>query len=235
MPTESRSRPTAAYSTPIRSYDPEVIIVDDAHASENYIADLWTVRIRRFEEKDETLFRAVAGVLKQVLSETNYARMTGESHSIEDVTWADKISTPQLADIQNELRPTIAANMGQGEQLWAWSMISDHLIACQVYVSSSEVLIRPLIPPTWTHAPFANATQRIFMSATLGGGGDLEHLTGRSGIKRLPIPEGWDRQGIGRRMFVFPEKSLKESETTNLRRKLMEMSGRSLVLPDQSA
>jgi superfamily II DNA or RNA helicase len=48
--------------------DPEVIVVDDAHASENYIADLWTVRIRRFEEKDETLFRAVAGVLKQVVS-----------------------------------------------------------------------------------------------------------------------------------------------------------------------
>src|SRR5882762_7451987 len=62
--------------------DPEVIVVDDAHASENYIADLWTVRIRRFEEKDETLFKAVAGVLKQVVSETNYARMTGESRSL---------------------------------------------------------------------------------------------------------------------------------------------------------
>jgi hypothetical protein len=156
--------------------------------------------------------------------------MTGESRSLDDVAWVDKIATPQLADIQNELRATIAANIGQAEQRWAWSMISDHLIACQVYVSSSEVLIRPLIPPTWTHAPFADATQRIFMSATLGAGGDLERLTGRPRIKRLPIPEGWDRQGIGRRMFVFPEKSLNESETADLRRELMGMSGRSLVL-----
>jgi len=95
------------------------------------------------------------------VSESNYARMTGESRSLDDVAWVDKIATPQLADIQNELRATIAANIGQAEQRWAWSMISDHLIACQVYVSSSEVLIRPLIPPTWTHAPFADATQRI--------------------------------------------------------------------------
>ena len=142
------------------------------------------------------------------MSESNYARMTGESRSLDDVAWVDKIATPQLADIQNELGATIAVNIGQAEQRWAWSMISDHLIACQVYVSSSEVLIRPLIPPTWTHAPFADATQRIFTSATLGAGGDLERLTGRPRIKRLPIPEGWDRQGIGRRMFVFPEKSL---------------------------
>jgi len=45
----------------------------------------------------------------------------------------------------------------------------------------------------------------------------LERLTGRPRIKRLSIPEGWDRQGIGRRMFVFPEKSLNESETADLR------------------
>lgn len=68
------------------------------------------------------------------------------------------------------------------------------------------------------------------MSATLGAGGDLERLTGRPKITRLPIPEGWDRQGIGRRFFIFPEKSLNEAESLNLRRSLMKAAGRSLVL-----
>lgn len=68
------------------------------------------------------------------------------------------------------------------------------------------------------------------MSATLGAGGDLERLTGRPKIKRLPIPEGWDRQGIGRRFFVFPEKALKEKEVVKLQRALMTAAGRSLVL-----
>jgi hypothetical protein len=68
------------------------------------------------------------------------------------------------------------------------------------------------------------------MSATLGAGGDLERLTGRPRIKRLSIPAGWDRQGIGRRYFLFPEKSLNEEETLQLRRDLMLKAGRSLVL-----
>src|SRR5262249_11347827 len=136
-----------------------------------------------------------------------------------------------------ELRAAIAENIGEGDQKYRWRMIRDHLNACQLYVSSSEIMIRPLIPPTWAHAPFANATQRIFMSATLGAGGDLERLTGRARILRLPIPEGWDRQGIGRRFFIFPDKSLKERQVTALRRDLMTAAGRSLVLTpsDKSA
>ena len=210
--------------------DPEVIIVDDAHASENYIANTWTLRINRFEENDEVLFKGVAGVLRGVIDDTNYRRLTGDWNSVDDATWVDKISTPQIAAIASELHAVIAANIGESEQRYPWRMISNHLKACQIYVSSSEVLIRPLLPPTWDHAPFAGATQRIFMSATLGAGGDLERLTGRPNIKRLPIPEGWDRQGIGRRFFIFPEKALKEKEVGELRRSLMMAAGRSLVL-----
>lgn len=208
--------------------NPEVIIVDDAHAAENYIASYWTVSIRRSD--DETLFMAVTAVLKGIITENNYARLTGKPSSVEDVTWVDKVPTLTLADIADELRVAIDEHVGETKQRYAWSVIANHLRACQLYVSSSEVLIRPLIPPTWTHAPFASATQRIFMSATLGGGGDLERLTGRSNILRLPIPEGWDRQGIGRRFFIFPEKSLKENECLELRLSLMTAAGRSLVL-----
>ena len=210
--------------------NPEVIIVDDAHAAENYIATQWTVRISRFLADDENLFKAVASVLKGALSDSNYIRLTGDWQSIDDVTWVDKVPTHKLAQITGELRVAVSENVGDGPQRFAWSMLADHLCACQLYVSSSEVMIRPLIPPTWAHAPFAGATQRIFMSATLGAGGDLERLTGRSKITRLPIPEGWDRQGIGRRFFIFPEKSLTDTESIKLRRSLMKAAGRSLVL-----
>ena len=91
-------------------------------------------------------------------------------------------------------------------------------------------MVRPLIPPTWTHAPFTSARQRIYMSATLGAGGDLERLTGRRSIMRLAVPAGWDRQGIGQRYFVFPGMSLGESDAVKLRRDLMRRAGRSLVL-----
>lgn len=214
--------------------DPDIIIIDDAHAAENYIASQWTMRISCFDECDETLFKAVAGVLKGVLSESDYTRLTGGWQSVDDASWVDKVPTHKLIEIADELRVAISENVNGTYQKYAWRMLADHVRACQLYVSCSEVLLRPLIPPTWSHAPLANATQRIFMSATLGAGGDLERLTGRPNIKRLPIPEGWDRQGIGRRFFIFPEKSLNDEDTLKLRRQLMRKAGRSLVLtPNQ--
>ncbi|MFJ5391141.1 DEAD/DEAH box helicase [Pectobacterium sp. CHL-2024] len=209
---------------------PDIIIVDDAHAAENYIASQWTMRISRFEPNDKTLFNAISGVLKSILTNNNYARMTGNWHSVEDANWVDKIPTNKVAEIADELYAVISENIDDTNHRFAWNMLANHINACQLYVSSSEVMLRPLIPPTWSHSPFANATQRIFMSATLGAGGDLERLTGRHNIQRLPIPDGWDRQGIGRRFFIFPEKSLNEADTLALRHALMQKAGRSLVL-----
>jgi len=210
--------------------NPDVIIIDDAHAAENYIGQLWSVRFSRFDEDDAPRFVGVASALKPMLNPTNFARLFSDWDSLADKLWVDKIPTEQLAAHADELRDAIAANVVDGEQRFAWQMIEPHLEACHVYVSSSEILIRPLIPPTWSHGPFEDATQRVFMSATLGAGGDLERLTGRTEITRLPIPEGWDRQGIGRRFFVFPGLSVDEEEFARLRRHLMRIAKRSLVL-----
>jgi hypothetical protein len=45
--------------------DPEIVIVDDAHASENYIASQWTLQIRRFDEDNEALFKVHAAHLRR--------------------------------------------------------------------------------------------------------------------------------------------------------------------------
>lgn len=210
--------------------NPDIIIIDDAHAADNYMASQWTLRVSRFEPEDKALFTAMASVLKSVLPLHNYNRLTGDWQGVDDISWVDKIPGHLLTKIAAELKVTITENIGDTDHRYPWRMLANHLHACQLYVSSSEIMLRPLIPPTWSHGPFAAAKQRIFMSATLGAGGDLERLTGRPRIMRLPIPEGWDRQGIGRRFFLFPEKSLSEEQTLQLRRDLMHKAGRSLVL-----
>jgi hypothetical protein len=96
--------------------------------------------------------------------------MNETNHTSDDLSWADKLPTDKLADISQELRVAIDSNIANAEERFAWSMIANHLKACQLYMSVNEILIRPLIPPTWVHAPFSNAKQRIFMSATLGSG-----------------------------------------------------------------
>lgn len=218
--------------------DPDIIIVDDAHAAENYIGEMWTVRVQRTKQPNRALFEALTGVLRPHLDAYDFSRLTGRwDGNLEDRRWVDKLPTPIFAEVADELTAVIDAHADELDIRWAWSMIRSRLAACHFYISATELLIRPLLAPTWLHAPYQNARQRIFMSATLGAGGDLERLTGRRSIKRLQVPDGWDRQGIGRRFFIFPDSALEADDVATLRHELMRRAGRSLVLvpSDQQA
>jgi len=85
---------------------------------------------------------------------------------------------------------------------YSWQMLRDSLHACHLYVSKRAILLRPLIPPSGTHPPFASAKQRIYMSATLGAGGDLERYWAMSNSSH-PVPSGWDQQGIAAGFLFF--------------------------------
>jgi hypothetical protein len=80
---------------------------------------------------------------------------------------------------------------------YAWPLIQGRITSCVFLASSHGVTIRPLVPPTHTHAPFANAKQRVYMSATLGGGSDLQRSYGveKTSIIRATSPQ-WGRRYI---------------------------------------
>jgi hypothetical protein len=83
------------------------------------------------------------------------------------------------------------------------------------------------------HKPFKNVKQRLYMSATLGVSGELERIMGVENIKRLPIVNGWDKKGLGRRFFVFPQVSFDDEELDEVFLKATELVERTLVLvPD---
>jgi len=209
--------------------NPQIIVIDDAHAAENYIASMWALKVSRFDHA--TLHTALTNLLKPYLGHTEYTRLCGTWSDIEDATWVDKLPTPDFMSIHDEFVSLVDTHVTPGSDIsHPWRLLREHLSACQLYLSSQDILLRPLIPPTWSHAPFIGAKQRIYMSATLGAGGDLERLTGRSIIERIPVPGDWEKQGIGRRYFMFPGMSLHEEEIAELRTKLMQMAGRSLVL-----
>lgn len=209
--------------------DAEVIIIDDAHAAENYIASMWSVLISRINQDHEPCFKALIAAIKPHIDDSTYYKL--RSTRDENNGWVEKIPSPILADAAGDIRAVLDEHtQGLHDIHFPWSLIRDNLHACHFYFNESEILIRPLIPPTWTHKPFANARQRIYMSATLGAGGDLERLFGRRSIHRIAVPEGWDRQGVGRRLFLFPGLSLDDKECGRLRLDLMQLTGRSLVL-----
>jgi hypothetical protein len=68
------------------------------------------------------------------------------------------------------------------------------IASCVSLASSQGISIRPLVPPTHTHDAFARATQRFYMSGTLGGGSDLQRSYGveKISIVRAKSPH-WGR------------------------------------------
>jgi len=208
--------------------DANLIIVDDAHAAENYIAKMWSLEIKRSTVLHESLSKFLASYIDAQA----FSRMTGDWNGPADAMWVEKLPTPQVDQIAPELAAIIDSHATRDEPdlYYTWSILREHLDACHIYLGANEILIRPLIPPTSTHTPFNNASQRIFMSATLGSGGDLERLSGRRKIDRLPAPEGFQTAGVGRRFFIFPTLSLTSEETDALRLGMQEVAGRSVIL-----
>lgn len=213
--------------------DPNLIVVDDTHSAENYIAAMWSLNIH----SGTVLHAALAEYLRPHVKPQEHSRLVGEWSDPSDSTWVEKLPTTLADEISSDLVSLIDAHAGRDNPdiHFSWSVLREHLDACHIYLSSNEILIRPLIPPTSTHKPFAAATQRLYMSATLGGGGDLERLTGRQNIERLPAPTDFQMAGVGRRFFIFPSLSLTEEGTAALTVKLQQRAGRSVVLTTSSS
>ena len=212
---------------------PQTIVVDDAHAAENYIADMWSLRIVR--STHEPFFRSFISALQGCFTETDHQRLLSGNEEHWDATWIEMVPVPKLVPIAPRIEALLDEHCVDGDHPYAWSCLKGRLAACNVFVSPREILIRPLVPPTFTHAPFADARHRIYMSATLGAGGDLERITGRRNIHRVRPPQGYERQGVGRRLFLFPGRSLEEEATQDLVNEVAAKSGRALYLVPSEA
>lgn len=211
--------------------EPDFVLLDDAHSAENYIAANWSLDIRRDEH--EALFSVLVNVLADVLSAEDLAAIEGTADESWDRTRVQKVPTPALLGRLTNVRDVLDEHCDSGDLKYRWIQIKDHLDACHLYVAPSSILIRPLIPPSWAHMPFAGAKQRVYMSATLGAGGDLERLTGRPSVHRLEPLEAYEKRGVGRRFFIFPECSLEKDACAALVTDLVNLVPRALYLvPD---
>mgnify|MGYP005815209235 CR=1 FL=1 len=213
--------------------DAQVLIFDDAHAAEQPVASAWSATI----ERSQPLYADLVALLANGLDPLVVDRLRNDNLDPRLKAATYLVSPRGVATNAPALEAALSAAVTNGtgpeNLVYSLSMLQGHVDRALVYVSHRAILIRPLIPPTSTHDAFASARQRVYMSATLGQGGELERAFGRATIKRIPVPRGWDRQGSGRRFFVFP------SVTTDLReqeevdawvRHLLESVGRCLVL-----
>lgn len=206
--------------------DADILILDDAHASENYISNYWTLNINRFSNNE--LYKNLVELISHKITTIDRIKMLGKEENI-DYGWVEKLSTKDFFELKEPIIQLLNNKCTEGDLYFSWKAIKDNLHACHFYMSSTSIIIRPIIPPTSTLTTFSKPKQRIYMSATLGIGGDLERLTGIEKIHRLPVPSGWDIQGVGRRFFIFPE-MITEKKIKDFLEDIIKISNRSVYL-----
>jgi hypothetical protein len=207
----------------------QAVILDDAHAAENYVADHWTVTIDRQDMADE--YGEVARLLGPAVDHRTAALMLGGEPGGMDRSAVELVPLPRWWPLSDGLRELLDECVEDTDEWYAWTdYVRDGLAACCVLVSAQEIVIRPLVPTTRNHVEFAGATQRLYMSATLGDGGELERIFGVRAITRLPVPDEWERRSTGRRLFLLPAASLRPNELDSLVVDAVQGAGRALVL-----
>jgi len=208
--------------------DADILIFDDAHSADSYISQFWSIIIER--EHDKNLYMDIANILKKIINDIEYERMINGYTNNADREWVDKIPMNDFNSISEEIVLRLKEEELEYANDVAFKNIGDYMHACNMFISASTIIIKPLISPTQTFRPFFNVTQRIYMSATLGESGELERIIGVDNIKRIGIPRGWDKQGFGRRFFIFPDAKFSKGETEKFIIELMKREKRSVVL-----
>lgn len=244
-----RLRYTSAQSVAVTTYwsifnsnpplsDAQLLILDDAHAAEGAVAGPWSITIERREDAYLPIIEALAPTLDPLV----VARLTDSvgGKYASDIYLASAVGVAGQAAVLAELmRRAVDAKAVSQHTRYAMRFVESHFDRMLVYVSRRAIVFRPFIPPTATLAAFDGAQQRLYMSATLGEGGELERTFGRRKIQRLPVPSGWDRRGNGRRFFAFPESTTDLAENADERQayiqQVISKFGRAVVLaPDNS-
>lgn len=188
---------------------PGFLILDDAHAAETYVAGAWSLSIER--KKFEDTFSAVVELFRGILPSSFQSRLEHAAVTDHALNF-ELVSSEDFAAREKEFTEILDARLnpdGDKDTFFRWQMIKNHLQACNLFLSPTGLLLRPMIAPTWDSQHFASPKQRLYMSATAGISGDIERMFGRSGIARIGTPAMFKQRAVGRRLFLFPDAAMK--------------------------
>jgi hypothetical protein len=216
------------FSSPSYIDDAHTLILDDAHAGEGPVSGHWTLVASRHEHPD--LFFAIWDVVADL-----FPREFARSVEKDDLDPFDRRRVEMaipfgLVSRETEILDVLDTYAVDGDPMFAAKALRPAVARCLVFASWAEIAIRPFIPPTASHAAFAQPTQRIYMSATLGLGGELERAFGIEKIERVPVPKGWQPSSAGRRLILMPGASMAPGDADRVIGEIVKGQPRTLAI-----
>ena len=176
------------------------VIIDDAHAAIATTRSQLALSLPRENDGYRQLLELFAGDLKEQ-STNGYLDVLDERRGlpmrVPFWAWREKL---------DRVIPILRAESVEGRPLfWSWDGVSEHLALCRAVFSEREVTITPLCPPIEHVTSFAEAKQRVFLTATLADDSVLVTDFGANSesiAKPItPVTAG----DIGERMILAPQ------------------------------
>lgn len=189
------------FNTNPRFHDAQTLLFDDAHAAENYVAEAWSLSILH----DEGVYAAFLAEVSDSLDTDLVTRLSQPKSATSGFDSDVRLIPTSVIDHHSAAIEALFSEALTDNRRFSLSWLKDNLRSCCFYISGRSLYVRPMIPPTSSHAAFTDPDQRLYLSATLGGAGELERAFGVARIQRVPVPDEWSRSGSGRRFFVFPD------------------------------
>lgn len=183
--------------------DADLLVMDDAHLAEHCLHSLWSVEIDRYEHNN--LFKALVTELAN-----RFPEYTVLHDALDDcpslTTPPELLSFIDQASIANRLKEIIDASPlleTDVDLKFRWNRLRNFLNEANIYLSLNSIWIRPYIYPLIANSHYSGATQRIYMSATIGEPSDLCRRLGTKRIEKIPVPQEFSEATSGRRFIVM--------------------------------
>lgn len=136
------------------------LVLDDSHACIDAIKDSFTVRIKR----EHSLYGEILSLFEDDLTEQG----EGDFLDIRNGDYDALLPIPYWSwiDKKSEVANLLSKYREENELAFTWPLIKNCLEDCQAFITGNGVEILPYHIPIRSFGSFANANQRILMSAT---------------------------------------------------------------------
>ena len=181
----------------------DLLIMDDAHLAEHCLHSLYSVEITRFTHSE--LFEALVSELHQRFPEYSVLADALDSDlesnkPPELLSFIDQTLISARIEEIIDASPTLKSN---SDLRFRWERMRGSLNQANIYLARDSVWIRPYIYPLISNSYYSKATQRIYMSATIGDPGDLGRRLGLTDIKKIPVHQEDSDSTFGRRLILM--------------------------------
>jgi len=181
----------------------DLLIMDDAHLAEHCLHSLWSVEIDRHEHNN--LFKSLVTELVNRFPEYTVLQDALDDNPSptsppELLSFIDQVSIASRLKEIIDASPLLETDV---DLKFRWNRIRNFFNEANIYLSFNSIWIRPYIYPLIANSYYSEATQRIYMSATIGEPSDLCRRLGTRRIEKIPVLQEFSEATSGRRFIIM--------------------------------